>query len=127
MQGSDGAAGVLVTCRVFDRLQWSALAVYFWRGAVSPRIAPQPSRCQRWESKNATHRYVEATLETKRKALARLDAPGIKLKRFRASDDSMKSLQSLQLCKARQTAVRLPTQRTVVLGVVDLRMAESWA
>ena len=39
------------------------------------------------ESTNTTHRYVEANLEMKEKALARLEAPDIKLKRFRASDD----------------------------------------
>ena len=47
------------------------------------------------ESTNTTHRYVEANLEMKEKALARLEAPDIKLKRFRASDDLMKFLQSL--------------------------------
>ena len=47
------------------------------------------------ESTNTTHRYVEANLEMKEKALARLEAPDIKLKRFRASDDLMKFLQAL--------------------------------
>jgi hypothetical protein len=47
------------------------------------------------ESTNTTHRYVEANLEMKEKALARLDAPDIKLKRFRANDDLMKFLQRL--------------------------------
>ena len=47
------------------------------------------------ESTNTTHRYVEANLEMKEKALARLEAPDIKLKRFRATDDLMKFLQSL--------------------------------
>ena len=47
------------------------------------------------ESTNTTHRYVEANLEMKEKALARLEAPDIKLQRFRASDDLMKFLQSL--------------------------------
>ncbi|MBW8833278.1 MAG: site-specific integrase [Burkholderiales bacterium] len=47
------------------------------------------------ESTNTTHRYVEANLEMKEKALARLEAPDIKLKRFRASDDLMKFLQTL--------------------------------
>jgi site-specific recombinase XerD len=47
------------------------------------------------ECMNTTHRYVEANLEMKEKALARLEAPDIKLKRFRASDDLMKFLQSL--------------------------------
>jgi len=47
------------------------------------------------ESTNTTHRYVEANLEMKEKALARLQAPDIKLPRFRADDDLMKFLQSL--------------------------------
>ena len=47
------------------------------------------------ESRNTTHRYVEANLEMKEKALARLEAPEIKLKRLRATDDLMKFLQSL--------------------------------
>ena len=47
------------------------------------------------ESTNTTHRYVEANMEMKEKALARLEAPDIKLKRFRATDDLMKFLQSL--------------------------------
>lgn len=47
------------------------------------------------ESTNTTHRYVEANLEMKEKALARLEAPDIKLKRFRASDDLMTFLRTL--------------------------------
>ena len=47
------------------------------------------------ESTNTTHRYVEANLEMKEKALARLEAPDVKLQRFRASDDLMKFLRSL--------------------------------
>lgn len=47
------------------------------------------------ESTNTTHRYVEANLEMKEKALARLEAPDIKLKRFRANDDLLKFLQAL--------------------------------
>jgi len=47
------------------------------------------------ESTNTTHRYVEANLEMKEKALARLKAPDIKLQRFRAGDDLMKFLRSL--------------------------------
>lgn len=47
------------------------------------------------ESTNTTHRYVEANLEMKEKALARLDAPDVKLKRFRASDELLKFLQTL--------------------------------
>ena len=47
------------------------------------------------ESTNTTHRYVEANLEMKEKALAKLEAPDIKLKRFRATDELMKFLQDL--------------------------------
>ena len=47
------------------------------------------------ESMNTTHRYVEANLQMKEKALARLEAPDIKLKRFRASDELLKFLQAL--------------------------------
>jgi site-specific recombinase XerD len=47
------------------------------------------------ESTNTTHRYVEANLEMKEKALARLEAPDIKLTRFRATDDLMKFLETL--------------------------------
>jgi len=47
------------------------------------------------ESTNTTHRYVEADLAMKEKALARLDAPDTKLRRFRASDSLMRFLQTL--------------------------------
>lgn len=47
------------------------------------------------ESTNTTHRYVEANLEMKENALARLEAPDIKLQRFRAGDDLIKFLRSL--------------------------------
>lgn len=47
------------------------------------------------ESTNTTHRYVEANLEMKEQALARLEAPGIKLTRFRATDELLKFLQTL--------------------------------
>lgn len=47
------------------------------------------------ESTNTTHRYVEANLQMKEQALARLEAPGIKPTRFRATDDLMKFLQTL--------------------------------
>ena len=59
------------------------------------------------ESTNTTHRYIEANLKMKEKALARLEAPVIKLKRFRASDDLMKFLQALQLCKPPRSRPRL--------------------
>ena len=47
------------------------------------------------ESTNTTHRYVEADLAMKEKALARLEAPDTKLRRFRASDSLMRFLQTL--------------------------------
>ncbi len=47
------------------------------------------------ESTNTTHRYVEANLAMKEKALARLDAPDIKLKRFQPTDALLKFLQAL--------------------------------
>ena len=47
------------------------------------------------ESTNTTHRYVEADLALKEKALARLEAPDTKLRRFRASDSLMRFLQTL--------------------------------
>jgi len=47
------------------------------------------------ESTNTTHRYVEADLAMKQKALARLEAPAIKMRPFRASDALMRFLQTL--------------------------------
>ena len=47
------------------------------------------------ESANTTHRYVEADLAMKQKALARLEAPDTKLRRFRASDALLRFLQTL--------------------------------
>ena len=47
------------------------------------------------ESTNTTHRYVEADLAMKEKALARLEAPDTKLCRFRAPDSLMRFLQTL--------------------------------
>jgi hypothetical protein len=50
------------------------------------------------ESMNTTHRYVEANMAMKEKALARLESPNTKIRRFRAPDALMRLLQSLQLC-----------------------------
>jgi site-specific recombinase XerD len=47
------------------------------------------------ESMNTTHRYVEANLAMKEKALARLEPLGIKIGRFRAPDALMRFLQTL--------------------------------
>lgn len=47
------------------------------------------------ESMNTTHRYVEADLEMKQTALARLEPPNTKMCRFRAPDSLMRFLQAL--------------------------------
>ena len=47
------------------------------------------------ESTNTTHRYVEADLAMKQKALARLEAPATKMRPFRAPDELMRFLQTL--------------------------------
>lgn len=47
------------------------------------------------ESTNTTHRYVEADLAMKETALARLEPPDTKLRRFRASDSLLRFLQTL--------------------------------
>jgi len=47
------------------------------------------------ESTTTTHRYVEANLAMKEKALARLEVPDTKLQRFRAPDTLMQFLQAL--------------------------------
>ena len=51
------------------------------------------------ESANTTHRYVEADLAMKEKALARLKPPDTKLRRFRASDSLMKFLSAWEPVK----------------------------
>jgi site-specific recombinase XerD len=47
------------------------------------------------ETTTTTHRYVEADLTMKEKALARLEAPATKMRRFRAADALMRFLQTL--------------------------------
>lgn len=47
------------------------------------------------ESTTTTHRYVEADLAMKQKALARLEAPDIRMGRFHAPDSLMRFLQTL--------------------------------
>ena len=47
------------------------------------------------ESTTTTHRYVEADITMKEKALARLKAPGTKMHRFQAQDSLMRFLQTL--------------------------------
>jgi integrase len=46
------------------------------------------------ESRTTTHRYVEANLEMKQKALARLQDPDAKMSRYQPLDDLMKFLQA---------------------------------
>lgn len=47
------------------------------------------------ESTTTTHRYVEADIAMKEKALARLEAPDTRVQRFRAPDALMRFLQTL--------------------------------
>jgi site-specific recombinase XerD len=47
------------------------------------------------ESPNTTHRYVEADLGMKQRALARLEAPDTKMRPFRPPDSLMRFLQTL--------------------------------
>ena len=47
------------------------------------------------ESTTTTHRYVEANLAMKERALARLDAPDTRMRRFRPPDPLMRFLQTL--------------------------------
>ena len=47
------------------------------------------------ESTTTTHRYVEADITMKQKALARLEAPDIKMHRFRTQDSLMRFLETL--------------------------------
>jgi len=47
------------------------------------------------ESVNTTHRYVEADLAMKEKALARLDEPNTKMRRYRPTDQLMAFLRQL--------------------------------
>jgi integrase len=47
------------------------------------------------ESPNTTHRYVEADLTMKEKALARLEEPKTKMRRYRPADTLMTFLQQL--------------------------------
>ena len=47
------------------------------------------------ESTTTTHRYVEADLAMKEKALARLEAPDTKLGRYKAPDSLLRFLQTL--------------------------------
>jgi uncharacterized protein (UPF0254 family) len=54
-----------------------------------------PNSGDHHESTTITHRYVEADLAMKEKAVARLEAHSAKLRRFRAPDSLMRLLQTL--------------------------------
>ena len=61
-------------------------------------MVPQNNNIASWlwhESVNTTHRYVEANLEMKEKALARLDEPMAKMRRYRPADELLRFLQQL--------------------------------
>lgn len=62
--------------------------------AQSPEWAAQV-RAELHESMNTIHRCIEANLAMKQKALARLDPPDTKMRKFRAPDALMRFLQSL--------------------------------
>ena len=47
------------------------------------------------ESINTSHRYVEADLAMKEKALARLEPPETRVQRYRTPDSLMRFLQTL--------------------------------
>ncbi len=47
------------------------------------------------ESTTTTHRYVEADLAMKEKALARLEEPDTKMGRYKAPDSLLRFLQTL--------------------------------
>jgi hypothetical protein len=63
----------------------------------------------------------------KEKALARLEAPDIKLERLCAGGERMKFLQCLPRCRARRARARLPIQRTAVPAAADPRIVEPHA
>ncbi len=79
------------------------------------------------ESTNATHRYVDANLAMKEKALARLEAPGCKPTRFRASDELMKFLQALQLSKEPAGSRGMTPQKPAISSAAQLYIVELYA
>ena len=76
------------------RVQWSS---HFRRPLWLRfnRLGSAASTGSGHESTNTTHRYVEADLAMKEKALAQLEAPDTKLRRFCAPNSLMRFLQSL--------------------------------
>ena len=91
-------------CRRQARPNRSAHWPHWWRAtraqarlgedAQSPEWAAQV-RAELHESMNTIHRCIEANLAMKQKALARLDPPDTKMRKFRTPDALMRFLQSL--------------------------------
>jgi site-specific recombinase XerD len=109
----DGRA--MTRCNVFQRLELAAShAAAHLPGLAKKRVSPHTLRhttamhllqsgvpfnvIALWlghESTNTTHRYVEADIAMKEKALARLEAPDTRMRRFLAPDSLMRFLQTL--------------------------------
>jgi hypothetical protein len=60
------------------------------------------------ESLVTTHHYVEADLTMKERALAKLHEPQAKIQRYRAPDSLINFLNTLRLCKGRNSSLPLP-------------------
>ena len=75
---------------------------------------------------NASHRRIEANLETKETAPGRLEVPDIKLKRFRADDDLMNFLEAPQRCEVRHAPARLAIQQPP-MRALQRRMVATYA
>jgi site-specific recombinase XerD len=109
----DGRA--MTRCNVYQRLELAVLrATVHLPGLAKKRISPHTLRhttamhllqsgvpfnvIALWlghESTTTTHRYVEADIAMKEKALARLEAPDTRIRRFLAPDSLMRFLQTL--------------------------------
>ena len=91
--------------------------MYTWHASPRPR---RPIGWLGHESTTTTHRYVEANLEMKEKALARLQEPDTKMSRYQPPDGLTKFLQALQLCTVRPAPV--PTG-----AAVGAKTVHNWA
>ena len=109
----DGRA--MTRCNVWQRLELAAShAAAHLPGLTKKRVSPHTVRhttamhllqsgvpfhvIALWlghESTNTTHRYVEADIAMKEKALARLEAPDTRMRRFLVPDSLMRFLQTL--------------------------------
>ena len=109
----DGRA--MTRCNVFQRLELAVShAAAHLPGLAKKRVSPHTLRhttamhllqsgvpfnvIALWlghESTTTTHRYVEADLAMKEKALARLEAPDTRMRRFLVPDSLMRFLQTL--------------------------------